>query len=450
MHPIIDQTGTYVYNTSKVVAKYLWPLSKNKYSIDDTLTFPDLLKNAEETNDYEDVSYDVENLFTSIPVKETIDYIIQKIYVRKEIKPFCKKSIFIKLLKKLTQECVFTINNRLIKQVDGCPMGRSISVVFSDIYVCKMEEDIVIPANPIFYKRYVDDTDVRRKKCETYKLFIDLNSYHENIKLTLEINSNKFLDTEIIRTSHGIKTQVYNQAKKLLVDWSSKVPYKYKRNAITGELHRAKRIASNFDNETKRIRNKYRDTGYPKHVIENTIQNFNSKKDELLIPPWLFDERKHVTIRLPFSSKNEKYGVYFINKLVSFTGEKVKFNVVWNARKIQSLFPLKDKVQHLGSVIYKGVCACGETYVGETIRNCKIRYDEHNDINKNSEPAKNLARNIEHECSWFILARVPANTFKRRILEAYFMKIIAPSLNEQLDNDVLMLFRNGVTWRYKF
>ena len=91
------------------------------------------------------------------------------------------------------------------------------------------------------------------------------------------------------------------------------------------------------------------------------------------------------------------------------------------------------------------LCSCRETYVGETIRNFKIRCDEHNDINNTSELAKHLARNIEHECSWFILARVPANTFKRRILEAYFMKLIAPSLNEQLDNDVLMLFRNGVT-----
>ena len=147
-------------------------------------------------------------MFSSIPVKKTIDYVIQKNYVKKEIKPFCKKSIFVKLLKKLTQECVFTINNRLIKQVDGCPMGGPISVVFSDIYVCKMEEDVVITANPIFYKRYVDDTYVRRKKHETDKLFIDLNSYHENIKLTLEINPNKFLDSEIISTNQGIKTQV--------------------------------------------------------------------------------------------------------------------------------------------------------------------------------------------------------------------------------------------------
>ena len=106
--PIIDQTGTYIYNVSKVVAKYLRPLSKNKYSIDDTLTFPDLLKNAEESDDYEDVSYNVKSLFMSIPVKEMIDYIIQKIYVKKEIKPFCKKLYFYKTTKKTySRMCVF-------------------------------------------------------------------------------------------------------------------------------------------------------------------------------------------------------------------------------------------------------------------------------------------------------------------------------------------------------
>ena len=71
-----------------LLSKYLRPLSKNKYSIDDTSTFPDLLINAEESDDYEDFSYNVESLFTSISVNETIDYVIQKIYAKKEIKPF--------------------------------------------------------------------------------------------------------------------------------------------------------------------------------------------------------------------------------------------------------------------------------------------------------------------------------------------------------------------------
>ena len=58
---------------------------------------------------------------------------------------------------------------------------------------------------------------------------------------------------------------------------------------------------------------------------------------------------------------------------------------------------------------------------------------------------KHLARNIEYEFSWYIFARAHVNTLSRRILEAYFIKLIVPYLNEQLDNNVLMLFRNGVT-----
>ena len=42
-------------------------------------------------------------------------------------------------------------------------MGGPISVVFLDIYVFKMEEDIVIPANSIFYQPYVGDAYARRK-----------------------------------------------------------------------------------------------------------------------------------------------------------------------------------------------------------------------------------------------------------------------------------------------
>ena len=40
-----------------------------------------------------------------------------------------------------------------------------------------------------------------------------------------------------------------------------------------------------------------------------------------------------------------------------------------------------------------------EIHVAETIRNYKIRWDEHNDVNKSSDPATHLARNNDHEFS---------------------------------------------------
>ena len=51
LRPIVDQTGTYIYNASKVIAKYLKPLAKNQYAIIEILTFPDLVKNESKSND---------------------------------------------------------------------------------------------------------------------------------------------------------------------------------------------------------------------------------------------------------------------------------------------------------------------------------------------------------------------------------------------------------------
>ena len=58
------------------------------------------------------------------------------------------------------------------------------------------------------------------------------------------------------------------------VHQSSKVPFQCKKNAINGELHRAKKIASNFQSKTARIKEKFLKAGFPRKVIENTINNF--------------------------------------------------------------------------------------------------------------------------------------------------------------------------------
>ena len=88
------------------------------------------------------------------------------------------------------------------------------------------------------------------------------------------------------------------------VHWSSKVPFRYKKNAINGELHRAKKISSNFQSEIARIKAKFLNAGFPHKVIESTIE-------ELMIPRWLFDERKTIVINLPFSNKNEHFSKKF-------------------------------------------------------------------------------------------------------------------------------------------
>ena len=128
------------------------------------------------------------------------------------------------------------------------------------------------------------------------------------------------------------------------------------------------------------------------------------------------------------------------------TNNKVKVIIIWNTRKIQSLFNNKDKVKHHSCAIYRGICSCGADYIGEMIRNSEIRWNEHSTRkDKNSDCVKHVNDHSDHEFRWFVLLRASINCLKRNILEAYYIKTCQPSLNNQMNSDELNLFRNCVT-----
>ena len=63
-------------------------------------------------DDEEYVSYDVESLFTNIPIQETINYITEQIYIHKKLTPICWSLIFRRLVIKFATECTFEFNSR--------------------------------------------------------------------------------------------------------------------------------------------------------------------------------------------------------------------------------------------------------------------------------------------------------------------------------------------------
>ena len=147
LRPIINQTGTHLYDCSKIISQYLQPLALSEYTSSDTLSFPDIFwENSLDSNE-ECVYYDMDSLFTSIPLGETIDFILDKIYIRMKPEPFCMKSVFKKFLNKSCKSWTFLAVGRLITQVDGCPMGSPISVVFSNMLCVEIEFHVVKPVN---------------------------------------------------------------------------------------------------------------------------------------------------------------------------------------------------------------------------------------------------------------------------------------------------------------
>ena len=109
----------------------------------------------------------------------------------------------------------------------------------------------------------------------------------------------------------------------------------------------------------------------------------------------------------------------------------------WHTRKMKTLFKLKDPCIHPACKIYKGVCICGETYIRETIRNVETGWKEHNTSSHKSSSLKHINSHLDYIFSWLIICNAPTNKFKQ--------KIIKPTLTDQLNSDLLYLFRNGLT-----
>ena len=309
----------------------------------------------------------------------------------------------------------------------------------------KMENEIVSPALPTFYKRYVDDIYVRRTKDANDNLFDSLNNYHDNIKFTIEEHPKRFLDTEILtNVDNIIETKVFRKPNSFPAHWSSKTPKRYKRNSINTDLHRAKRISSDFNAEIGIIRRKFISAGYPHKFIESVVRHFLKEEEEEIIPYWLFDDRIFIPIYIQFSPENESFTKRFLEKLCTFTNNKFKFCIIWQTRSVKSLFSLKDKVEHQSNIIYYGVCSCNEEYYGESDRNATIRWNEHNKPNHDFRPAQHIKNNIDHCFTWKVVRGASPKKSKRKILEAFFIMKFKPSINNQLDIRNLILFKNGI------
>ena len=65
----------------------------------------------------------------------------------------------------------------------------------------------------------MDDTYNRHKKAEFDKIFHAVNNYHENIKLTIEISTSKFLDTQLITVEGKYMTKNHRKKSKIHIRW---------------------------------------------------------------------------------------------------------------------------------------------------------------------------------------------------------------------------------------
>ena len=80
LRPVISTIGTATYELAKYLVQILKPLGQWQYTIKSSKSFMKTLKKQKIPPGYQMVSFDVVSLFTNVPLEETINIIIKRIY----------------------------------------------------------------------------------------------------------------------------------------------------------------------------------------------------------------------------------------------------------------------------------------------------------------------------------------------------------------------------------
>ena len=248
----MSSVGSVNHNMAKFLVKILQPISVNQYSCRDTHSFVNDIKGLKFGSSFI-CSFDVESLFTNVPVKETIDICCQKLYHDTRFTtPDIPEKLFREMLERCATNTPFLFNNCVYKQIDGVSMGSPLGPVLANIFLCHLEETYMLkhPTFPSFYRRYVDDTfAVFPTKQDALNFFEFINGIHGNIRFTMESEKDgslQFLDTVVQKHNDVFDLDMFHKPTEtgLYLSWSSLIPKVYKISLIKCLTHRILVICS--------------------------------------------------------------------------------------------------------------------------------------------------------------------------------------------------------------
>ena len=117
------------------MAKFLSPLSESEYTIKITKYFAEKIKKEHIPNDHLLVSIDVKSLLTYVPLDETIEIILNRIYNKNEISTDITKNEMKELYTTIVH---FTFDGNIYVQNDCVAVGSPLGPVLANIFMVEL------------------------------------------------------------------------------------------------------------------------------------------------------------------------------------------------------------------------------------------------------------------------------------------------------------------------
>ena len=398
------------------------------------------------------VSFDVVSLFTNVPLEESINLAVDYIF-RGSPNIKTNRNDLKKLFVFATSQTHFLFNGTYYDQVDGVAMGSPVAPVLANLFMGHHEKTWLESQNGssvVYYRRYVDDIFCLFNNDQDASLFFEyLNSQHDNIRFTLERETDKklaFLDVLLDNSNpDSVRTGVYRKKTYtgLLTNFLSFCPYSYKIGLIRTLVDRAYKINNTwlgFHKDIERLTSILRKNLFPLQVIERVTRQYITKA---LSP-------QDLQVSASSSTYTQYFKLPYIGPFSRVTQNRIKsyckrycrdldIRLAFSSFKVRSIFGAKDPIptKLRSRVVYKFSCAsCNSCYVGETCRHFATRVREHLVTDRNSHIFKHLesSESCKNACSeecFTILDSAPS-PYQLRIKEAIHIGFEKPCLNKQL------------------
>ena len=264
-HPIVDKTGTAHYGAGKYLSNLFNLLTLNEYSLKDSFETTQRVHSIPTklfAQGYRYVSFDVIPLFTNVPLKQTIEIILKRVYNDQLVQTKLKKTYLEKAPVRCVSKGYFSFNGKIYKQTDDVSMGSSLGQVLADIIMTQTESEIVEPLETKgvikHYMRYVDDTLVLINPENVEIVLRKFNSFHNNLHFTVHTFDDgdiHFLDLK----TEGIETDAYHKPTHTgqYFDFTSRTLWNLKSAWVKALVNSAKKICStpqNFNRQLRKIK----------------------------------------------------------------------------------------------------------------------------------------------------------------------------------------------------